>query len=61
MGTRNVIFNQTFANFTLNHPVANTVLLWMSDMLVPEESFYNTLIRLVKVKEDGLSTVRNLK
>ena len=45
-GLKNVILNRTMTDFFLRSYVAKRLYLWSRDMLIPDESFYSTLIRV---------------
>ena len=45
-GSRYVVLNRTEADFMAHSPVANDLLEWAADMLIPDESFYATLARV---------------
>lgn len=45
-GMRNVILNRTMVEFIHFHPVAKSLLQWISNSLIPEEGFYATLARV---------------
>ena len=44
-GLKNVALNRTFARFVLTHPVSKSLLHWLDNTHVPDESFYTTLFR----------------
>lgn len=50
-GQKNVILSRTFVDFVLDHEVALAFLRWCEDMLIPDEAFYSTLIRIKNVKQ----------
>ena len=39
-------FSRDFVNFTLNDPLARSLLTWMNDTYSPDENYWATLIRL---------------
>lgn len=55
-GQKNVVLTRKFANFILHHPVAVGFRRWCDDMLIPDESFYSTLVHIKKISmKEGIN------
>ena len=55
-GLKNVMITRRFSEFLLNHPVAVEFYKWLEDVRVPDELFYQTLARIVKIDPSSSSS-----
>lgn len=51
-GSFNVALTHEFVNYMVDEKVATELFNWMYDMVVPDESFFSTLIT-TEINEDG--------
>jgi hypothetical protein len=58
---REVVLNRKFSEHLLRHPVAKEVLDWFQDAGSPEEHFFATMERVLRLSSDNLMVVQNLE
>jgi hypothetical protein len=56
-GSRYVVLQRDLAKFFVHNPISIKFYNWMTDMMVGDESFYSTLVR-VEIQSNG-SVIQN--
>ena len=56
-GYKNVALTRKTAHFVIHHPIVKQFRNWLVDTLIPDESFYATLTRIIRFDPESKKAI----